>query len=236
MNLTSITGEEFQLQRSINFVNHYNSPHSAASVIIRQFNEDNLYDFLKEYKDLKIIDIGANVGLFSLYVSPVAETVYAIEPTPSHFSLLNEVLLTTDVKNIEPHQLGVYTENGTIDFNIHDINSTMNSFVRHKSYPHGETTVQVQTKTLSSLIDDLGCGVVDFVKMDIEGLEAELILHPSFQTVKDKVRAYHIEVHDFEGTADEQGKIDNDIINITRVFEQWGKRVVRINNDSILVH
>ena len=236
MILKNIAGDECHLQNSINFVNHYQSSHSAAKIIIRQFNEDNLYDFLKDYKDLTIIDIGANIGLFSIYVSPIAKTVYAIEPTPSHFSLLNEVLLTANVKNVEPHQLGVYTENGTIDFNIHDNNSTMNSFVRHKSFPHGKQVVQVQTKTLPTLIDDLKCGVVDFVKMDIEGLETELILHPSFQDVKDRVRAFHIEVHDFEGTDDEQGKIDNDISNITNVFKEWGKRVVRVNNDSILVH
>ena len=135
-----------------------------------------------------VLDIGANVGLFSIFASPIAKKIYAIEPTPSHFALMKELISTTGITNIDPYQLGVHTENGSIDFNIHDMNSTMNSFITHKTFPHSGRTIKVKTKTLSSLIDHLKCESIDFVKMDIEGYEVDLICHPSFEHVKDKIK------------------------------------------------
>ena len=232
MILRKINGEEVNLSQSINFVNHYNTKSSAAAIIIEQFNTHNLYDFLKGYNDLKVIDIGANVGLFSIFVSPVASKVYSVEPTPDHARLFNELVTLSNIKNIELHPLGIHYESGEIEFHIHDLNSTMNSFVTHKTYHHSNNTVKVATKTLSEFIDSLNCGAIDFVKMDIEGLETDLILHPSFQSCKDKIRSMHVEVHDFSGNED----IESNIQKITKSLESWNKKIHRINEDSILIH
>ena len=87
------------------------------------------YIGFKDQDELNLIDLGANIGLFSLYVSPACEKVFSVEPTPSHFELLKELVDVAGKKNIEPHQLAVGTSDGEAEFNIHERNSTMNSFL-----------------------------------------------------------------------------------------------------------
>lgn len=39
-------------------------------------------------QDLIFIDIGANIGLVSLYVLPICKKIIAYEPSPNHYSKL----------------------------------------------------------------------------------------------------------------------------------------------------
>ena len=64
---------------------HLWDPKGYAQFIIRQINSDRIYDrCLKDKTDLVILDIGANVGLFTLYAQDAAKRLVAVEPTPSH--------------------------------------------------------------------------------------------------------------------------------------------------------
>ena len=106
--------------------------HSCVDAIVSQFNNE-FYWYLKDQEELNLIDLGANIGLFSVFVSPVCEKVFSVEPTPSHFELLKEVVKLSGKTNIEPHQLAIGTTDGEAEFNIHERNSTMNSFSRLSS-------------------------------------------------------------------------------------------------------
>jgi FkbM family methyltransferase len=229
MILKDIAGNNLDLSKSHNFVTHYNSNASCANIIMRQLNDKNIFEFLRGYKDLTILDIGANIGLFSLFCSPIAKNIYSIEPTPSHFNLFKELLDLTNITNVTPFNLGIHYETGTIKFNIHDQNSTMNSFVECTS--HSGRTIDVNTKTLCDFIDENNCGLVDFIKMDIEGLETDIITHESFQLVKDKFRAMHIEVHNFRGES-----MDDNLKLIRKAVKPWNKTITQLAPDSILIH
>ena len=52
---------------------------------------DCMIHFLKDKKDLVILDIGANVGLFTLYAQDSASKVISVEPTPSHQNLFEKI-------------------------------------------------------------------------------------------------------------------------------------------------
>jgi FkbM family methyltransferase len=202
-----------------------------VGAIVQQFDQD-FYYFLKGQEDLNIIDLGANVGLFSLYASPIAEKIYAVEPTPSHFSLLKELVELTERTNIEPLNLAIGMEDGESEFFVHEGNSTMNSFVKHTTNPHSETSVLVKTKTLNSLIDSLGLDTVGFVKMDIEGFENQVIFEPSFEEAVSKIDAMYVEVHDFE----EAGKMQVNFNKIKDQFVSWGKTVEKLQFDGMFVY
>lgn len=226
-----IRGNEINLSSSENYRNHAYAQHSCVGAIVQQFDQD-FYYFLKDQDDLNVIDLGANIGLFSLYASPIAEKIYSVEPTPSHFSLLKELVELTDKTNIEPLNLAVGLEDGEAEFFVHDGNSTMNSFVKHTTNPHGETSVLVQTKTLNSLIDSLGLDTVGFVKMDIEGFENQVIFEPSFEEAVNKIDAMYVEVHDFE----EAGKMQVNFNRIKERFISWGKTVDKLQFDGMFVY
>ena len=106
-------------------IEHFEDKRNYADIVLKQINKDRFYDFIFENKkDLIILDIGGNIGLFSLYVQDVAKVVYPIEPTPTHFEILKE--LTKDYQNIKPLNVAVHDKNEKVNFYINYLNSTMN--------------------------------------------------------------------------------------------------------------
>ena len=173
--------------------------------------------------------------MFSVFVSPVCEKVFSVEPTPSHFELLKEVVKLSGKTNIEPHQLAIGTADGEADFNIHERNSTMNSFLDCPVDPHSGKTVKVKTQTLNSFIDSLDVDRVGFVKMDIEGFENEVIFEPSFEDAITKIDGLYVEVHDFAGLGPDRGMAVN-FNKISDKMKAWGRSVQQLQADCMLVY
>ena len=131
-------------------VNHFSNPNNYADVVLDMFNNDRFYDeFFQGWRDLKILDIGGNIGLFSLYAQDIASDIWTLEPTPSHFNILQT--LTKDFSNIHPLNIALHNRDETIDFYISDDNSTMNSTVNQ----YGKK-IAVQARTIATVMDDIG--------------------------------------------------------------------------------
>ena len=228
---SDIKGNVIDLSSSENYKNHAFAEHSCVVHILKQFNTD-FYWFLNEQEDLNLIDLGANIGLFSMFVAPVCEKVISVEPTPSHFALLNELVDTAGIKNIEAHNLAIGVEDGEAEFNIHERNSTMNSFISHRTDPHSGKTVKVKTQTLNSIIDSLDVDRIGFVKMDIEGFENEVVFEESFEEALTKIDGIYVEVHDFE----ERGMMAENFNKISDHLKGFGKTVEKLQADCMLVY
>ena len=231
LSFSDIAGNKIDLSSSENYKNHAFAEHSCVVHILKQFNTD-FYWFLKENEDLNMIDLGANIGLFSMFVAPICEKVFSVEPTPSHFALLNELVGIAGIKNIEALNLAVGTEDGEAEFNIHERNSTMNSFVSHRTDPHSGKTVKVKTKTLNSIIDSLDIDRIGFVKMDIEGFENEIVFEDSFEEALTKIDGLYVEVHDFE----ERGMMAENFNKISDRLKGFGRTVEKLQADCMLVY
>lgn len=231
LTFSDIAGNTIDLSSSENYKNHAFAEHSCVVHILKQFNND-FYYYLKDQEELNLIDLGANIGLFSMFVSPVCEKVFSVEPTPSHFALLNELVELAGIKNIEAHNLAIGTEDGEAEFNIHERNSTMNSFITHRTDPHSGKTVKVKTKTLNSLIDSLDVDRIGFVKMDIEGFENEIIFEESFEDALTKIDGLYVEVHDFE----ERGRMAENFNKISDKLKGLGRTTEKLQADCMLVY
>lgn len=231
LTFSDIAGNMIDLSSSENYKNHAFAEHSCVVHILKQFNND-FYYYLKDQEELNLIDLGANIGLFSMFVSPVCEKVFSVEPTPSHFALLNELVELAGIKNIEAHNLAIGTEDGEAEFNIHERNSTMNSFITHRTDPHSGKTVKVKTKTLNSLINSLDVDRIGFVKMDIEGFENEIIFEESFEEALTKIDGLYVEVHDFE----ERGRMAENFNKISDKMKSLGRTTEKLQADCMLVY
>ena len=231
LTFSDIAGNMIDLSSSENYKNHAFAEHSCVVHILKQFNND-FYYYLKDQEELNLIDLGANIGLFSMFVSPVCEKVFSVEPTPSHFALLNELVELASIKNIEAHNLAIGIKDGESEFNIHERNSTMNSFIAHRTDPHSGKTVKVKTKTLNSLINSLDVDSIGFVKMDIEGFENEIIFEESFEEAMTKIDGLYVEVHDFE----ERGRMAENFNKISDKMKSLGRTTEKLQADCMLVY
>ena len=144
-----------------------------------------------------VLDLGANVGLFSLYMASLARTVYALEPSPEHFHALCEVLRTTGVRNVVPIQKAVWIANGPKRFYQNE-NRTADSF-----FPIGpRAAISVECIRLQQLFDDYGIDEAALVKMDIEGAEVDILRDAGFPEAARRIRSLYLECHNFKEWGD----------------------------------
>lgn len=164
---------------------------------LKEMYVDNVYaPFLQGKKDLTIIDIGANIGMFTYYASRFAKKLYAIEPTVEHFDMLTKMIEFNKLTNVEPINKAVYIKSGQYSLFKPEQNRTMNSL--HQNVVQGNPNPQhemVECVTLPQLFADFAIEHVDFVKLDIEGTETELVSSSSFKEVADRIDAIFVERH-----------------------------------------
>ena len=69
LKFSDIAGNAVDLSSSENYKNHAFAEHSCVVHILKQFNTD-FYWFLKDQEEINLIDLGANIGLFSIFAAP----------------------------------------------------------------------------------------------------------------------------------------------------------------------
>jgi FkbM family methyltransferase len=129
------------------------------------------YDFQKGWT---VIDVGANIGIFSLLASRAVApggAVYAFEPETENFSLLRENLLRNAAGNVCAHQLAVAASPGHVALHIGN-ETGMHSLQSREGVDTGQVQ-HVEAVTLAKVLDEVGrC---DYLKMDCEGGELEIL-------------------------------------------------------------
>ena len=115
-----------------------------------------------------VLDLGANVGEFATeMVRRFGCAVHCAEPSPISFEQIPKSA------NLRLHQVAIGAENGRFALHINPISMGSGLIKEENATYVGETMVTVET--LETFATRLGVGVIDFVKMDIEGVEVEAL-------------------------------------------------------------
>ena len=120
----------------------------------------------------KVIDIGGNVGLHSILMSKLGWDVEIYEPDPKHIEILkNNLKKNNCLSNTNVNAYAVFNEEKVLEF-IRVLGNTTGSHISGmKESPYGELDkFEVLTKDIRSIIKG-----VDFIKLDAEGAEADII-------------------------------------------------------------
>jgi FkbM family methyltransferase len=119
----------------------------------------------------RVVDMGANVGLHTVVLNQLGYEVKSYEPDPSHVVDLvkNLRLNAMSVEGIS--QEAVTTDGTKVEFTRVVGNTTGSHVSGAKEDPYGELeTFDVESAPISEVIQN-----ADLVKMDVEGLEADLL-------------------------------------------------------------
>lgn len=125
------------------------------------------------------IDIGANVGLFSIIASKAVGAsgrVFSIEPSPRTFCILTKQVIANGLKNVTSRNLGISSCNGRLKLNeCNSSNGLYASFGRPISNSEHFPT-EVPVLTLDEFIASEAPGTrIALIKIDVEGWEPEII-------------------------------------------------------------
>ena len=135
--------------------------------LLREYERDG---FEIKNKDV-VLDIGAHIGLFALYSSQFCKNgkIYCFEPIKENFEMLKENIELNGINNIIAINAAVSDSNGTVTIYLND------DAAGHSMHVVGTKSVQAESISLQKIIDDNNITQCDFLKLDCEGEEYDII-------------------------------------------------------------
>ncbi len=148
-----------------------------------------------EKKDRRIVDLGANIGLFAIYVNSInpGARILSVEPFPDTYqSLVNNVERLELGSRVTTRQLAISNLEGAVRF---DSSPDIPSYCRQiAKEDNSSQQIEVPSRTLDSFFNELEFDEIDFVKVDIEGAEYDVFESASEQTLR-RSKRYGVEYH-----------------------------------------
>ncbi len=170
--------------------------------------EDSMFLMDKLKKGDLFIDVGANLGHYSLLASGVCRAnSIAFEPiTKTYNQLIKNIELNNLLDEIKVLKLGVGAEKGILNFTTD--RTVMNSVTDR----NGENVAQVQVVTLDSVLESKK---PTFMKIDIEGFEYNA-LKGAVKTLSNPSLKYLM--IEFNNSGNKYGFKDEDVYEIVTNF------------------
>jgi len=168
--------------------------------------EPHTIDWLNEIEPKEtLLDIGANVGMYSIYAGAVrGATVIALEPESQNYSILNMNIRLNKLDHlIAAYCIGV-SDRDTFDYifmsNLmagdanhavgEPLNMDLQSFSKSIEFAQGCITYKID-----SLVEDNKLPVPDYVKIDVDGFEHKVVEGAKKTLSNKKVKSVIIEIN-----------------------------------------
>ena len=135
-----------------------------------EYDEINiLKGLIKE--DSVIVDIGANIGYYSLVLGKYNSKgkIYSFEPIPKNFNYLKENIKLNSANNIYPHNIALSDYDGTTSFYFYE-EGMANSSMKILNETVANIKVECAVNTLDTFME-IEKVKVDLIKCDTEGSE-----------------------------------------------------------------
>ncbi|MCA9392429.1 FkbM family methyltransferase [candidate division WWE3 bacterium] len=154
-----------------------------------------------------IVDLGANIGAFSIYAATKATNaiVYSVEPEPANFATLQENVTLNNLDNVHLLNAAMGSRDGNVQLYTSNDNSGAHTLLRDQ----GGETVNVKSKRFETFMVEQSLATIDVLKIDVEGLEYEILDSITTETFA-KIKSLLIEFHDLMG----HGRHYTEIVNL----------------------
>lgn len=176
--ITDLPGTSFKIPDAASFLASY-----------EEIFDHGIYDFKTDSDTPRILDCGANVGVSCLYFKrrfPLAR-ITAFEPDPKIFSYLKYNLDNAGVSDVELCEKAVWNSETVLQF------QSEGSDGGRVESSSGTNGIDVNTVRLRDYLSEK----VDFLKIDIEGAEIEVLI--DIAKFLSNVNKIFVEYHSFEG-------------------------------------
>jgi len=213
---SGLNNEPFKIYFRNGIIINAGSAIDAATACVVMIKKD--YGNTKGIKT--IIDIGANIGAFSVFSAIESKTgcVLAFEPEPNNFELLKKNIADNRLRRIKPFKIAVSDETGRQNLYISEY-SAYHSLNRID----GSKKITVQTISLNQILKTNKVTHCDLLKIDCEGGEFKILYSANKSTLK-KISEIRMEYHN--------RKRNENIQELSKFLEEHGFSISRFKANS----
>lgn len=154
---------------------------------IREVLIENEYQYLFGYDT--VVDLGSNIGTFSLWIYPHAKRIYAVEPNPKPIELLRKTIEDNKLDKIIPVEIAITGTNG-VRFLANTDDTAYGSGLINDT-----VGMKVKSMQLDTFMVEYKIEYIDLLKIDIELAEKELFESAGFRNVQHKIGTIIGEYH-----------------------------------------
>ena len=132
---------------------------------------------------MTFIDIGVNKGFFTLIAAKTvgqAGKVLAFEPSPDNCDWIRKSIALNNYQNAYVYEMALGHEDMRVSLHL-GAKSGHHSLVTHSKNIETDT-IEVQMRSLDSILDELQINSIDIIKIDVEGAE-QLVLEGAKRTL-----------------------------------------------------
>jgi FkbM family methyltransferase len=129
-------------------------------------------------KDSRVLDVGANIGMTALALSSICPRgrIAAIEPVPRNFQYLKRNVSQSGLRNIKLFNFALGSSEGAVLMQGHPSNFACSFVADNYTIPADDHFSQrVPVKRLDDIFPELSLDRLDFLKVDVEGFELEVL-------------------------------------------------------------
>jgi FkbM family methyltransferase len=162
-------------------------------------SEPELFAFYEGFlkPGMIVVDAGANIGLHTLFfakrVGPEGR-VYAFEPGQSAFDRLQNHVKRNQLANVRCLHCALGASEGVVSITENCQDNSRNFVVESSSATTGAKNVAL--RSLNQLLKEESVGRVDFLKIDVEGFEPQVLEGASNYLRQQSIRVLQLELDD----------------------------------------
>jgi FkbM family methyltransferase len=141
--------------------------------ILSPYSEDWMWDYLNLNPGDVFVDVGAHIGKYTIPAARMVGMgglVIAVEPHPENYRVLLDNIKLNALRNVIALNLAAWSTSGEVKLYIGD-RSGWHSTKRN----YGKGFITVQGRALDDLFDELKVKRIDFIKIDVEYAESEVL-------------------------------------------------------------
>ncbi len=141
--------------------------------IISERFESNLRKYFKSINKGMFLDIGANVGKYTVMISNQIRKegmVVSIEPHPKNFDILIKNMKLNKCENVIPIKVAAWNKKEPLKLFSHENQPVLASSVKVSN-----NYIKVNADTVDNIAEELKIKNFDFIKIDVEGAEPQVL-------------------------------------------------------------
>jgi FkbM family methyltransferase len=214
-------------------------PLNKEDFIVMTKHEEEILGLFRPKEGDTVVDIGAHMGRYTIASSKsvgASGRVIAVEAHPFNFRILRHNLRLNKLKNVSALNWAVYSKKAKLKLYLPDEHqgytmhhSLMTNYLASKYTKEIERRyVEVQADTLDNLLKIRGINEVNWLKIDVEGAEYE-VLRGAEDILSTSTRIYIlVEIHgrDTYGPTMELLRLNNFNIEFEKTYDNGEKHVL----------